>query len=104
MNWNSRDNQQLVRAIISLETPNEARRFLRDLMTENEIKEFANRFQAAQMLTDNVPYIAIEKKTGLSSATVARVAKWLKGPEGGYRSVIAKLHHHNPIQTRRGLV
>jgi len=103
MNWNNKENKRLIQAILALKTPDEARRFLRDLMTEKEIREFAKRFKAAEMLTEKVPYSVIEKETGLSSTTVARVAKWLKGKEGGYRLIINRLHHHNPIQSRRGL-
>src|SRR3989344_3306159 len=95
MNWNTPRNTQLVRALLPLQTPEEARRFLRDLLTPDEIDEFAKRFQTAELLTRKVPYSVIEKKTGLSSTTIARVSKWLKGKEGGYRSVIAKMHHHS---------
>lgn len=80
-----------------------AENFLRDLMTEKEIKEFAKRFKAAEMLTNKISYSIIEKETGLSSTTVARVAKWLKGKNGGYRSIINTLHHHETLQLRKGL-
>jgi len=103
MDWNSRENISFIEAILALKTLDEARRFLRDLMTEKEIKEFAKRLQTAELLVEKVPYSAIEEKTGLSSATVARVSKWLNGKEGGYRTIINRLHHHSSIQTRRGL-
>jgi len=103
MDWKSKRNQRLIQAILALKTKNEAGRFLRDLMTEKEIKEFAKRLKAAEMLTEKVPYSIIEKETGLSSTTVARVAKWLNGKGGGYKIIINKLHHHNSIQSRRGL-
>jgi len=103
MDWKIKGNQRLIQAILALKTENEAGRFLRDLMTEKEIKEFANRLKAAEMLTEKIPYSAIEKETGLSSTTVARVAKWLNGKGGGYKIIINKLHHHNSIQSRRGL-
>src|SRR3989338_6567779 len=102
MNWKIKKNQRLIKAVLTLKTEAEVRRFLRDLMTEKEIKEFSNRFKAAEMLTEQAPYFEIIKQTGLSSATVARVSKWLNGKEGGYRIVIAKLHHR-PIQSRSGL-
>lgn len=88
---------------MALKTDDEARRFLRDLMTEKEIEEFAKRLRAAEMLTNKVPYSEIEKETGLSSTTIARVARWLKGKEGGYRIIINRLHHHNSIRSRRWL-
>lgn len=103
MDWKSKGNQRLIQAILALTTENETGRFLRDLMTEKEIKEFAKRLKAAEMLTEKVSYSTIEKETGLSSATVARVAKWLNGKGGGYKTIISKLHHHNSIQSRRGL-
>ena len=31
------------------------------------------------------------------------VSKWLKGKEGGYKTIINKIHHHNSIQARREL-
>lgn len=103
MDWNNKENKQLIRAILSLKTSDEAKRFLRDLMTEKEIIEFSKRLQTAEMLTAKTPYSVIEQKTGLSSTTVARVSKWLNGKEGGYKTIISRLHHHNSIQTGRGL-
>ncbi len=103
MNWKSKENQKLIQAILALTTKNETERFLRDLMTEKEIKEFAKRLKAAEMLTEKVPYSIIKKETGLSSTTIARVAKWLNGKGGGYKMIINKLHHHNSTQSRREL-
>ncbi len=94
MDWNNKESKKLIEAILSLENDDEARRFLRDLMTEKEIEEFARRLEAARMLTDKVPYTVIEERTGLSSTTVARVAKWLNGSEGGYKTILNRLAHH----------
>ena len=103
MDWKIKENKELIDAILAINNQEEAEHFLRDLMTEGEITELSKRFLAAKMLTDNIPYSEIEKKTGLSSTTVARVSKWLNGKEGGYKTILNKLHHHNSIQTRRGL-
>ena len=103
MDWNTKENQKFVEMILSLETADEARRFLRDLMTEKEIKEFANRLRAAELLSKNVMYSAIEEETGLSSRTIARVSKFLKGKDMGYKTVLNKTHHHNISKTKRGL-
>ena len=64
-------------------------------------EEFGKRWKAAKMLNKNIPYSKIEKETGLSSTTVARVAKWLKKGMGGYRLMLRKLnlHHHNSSST-----
>ncbi len=102
MNWNTSDNKKLTQAILSLKTTDEAERFLRDLMTIGEIEEFGKRLKTAEMLLNKVSYSLIEKETGLSSTTVARVSKYLNGKLGGYKIIINRLHH-NP-QTKRGRV
>jgi TrpR-related protein YerC/YecD len=111
--WDAKKSRQLVAGILELKTPDEAKRFLRDLLTPAEIKEFANRFEAARLLSRDVQYNAISESTGLSSATIARIQKWLNGSLGGYRLVLARLspsaslrtsqHHHNSSQLRKGL-
>ncbi|MFA6050681.1 MAG: YerC/YecD family TrpR-related protein [Candidatus Paceibacterota bacterium] len=95
MNWSSQENKILIEAILSLESKDEAKRFLRDLLTEGEITELAKRLQTAEMLSKKVPYSVIEKETGFSSTTVARVAKWLNNGEGGYKLLLNKIHHSN---------
>src|SRR3989338_11213379 len=105
MNWNTKENKQLVEGILAIKNADEAKRFLRDLMTEAEIKEFANRLEAASLLSRDVQYNAIIENTGLSSATIARIAKWLKGSLGGYRLVLSRIsnHHHAPLKLGKGL-
>lgn len=95
MNWDTKEAKQLINALLTLESQEEAKHFLRDLMTEKEIIEFSKRLQAADMLSRDIQYKAIEEKTGLSSTTVARVSKWLKGSEGGYRMILKRLHHRH---------
>ena len=83
--------RELYQAILSLETEAEARAFFRDLLTESEIAEFAERWKAARMLAQGKPYLAISAETGLSSTTVARVARWVKEGTGGYRLALKRL-------------
>lgn len=99
----NKGTSRLIQAILALQTDTEAASFLRDLMTEGEIIEFSKRLKAAEMLTEKTPYLVIEKETGLSSATIARVAKWLNGEQGGYKMIIDRLHHHDNNQLRREL-
>jgi TrpR-related protein YerC/YecD len=51
--------------------------FLLDLMTEKEILEFSRRFNVAKMLDIGMSYNRIEKKTSMSSTTIAKVSKAL---------------------------
>ena len=99
INWNTKENKQLLEAFLELKNEDEAKRFLRDLMTKKEILEFANRLEAASLLTQDVQYNAIIESTGLSSTTIARIAKWLNGSLGGYKIILNRLHTHslNPI-------
>lgn len=106
VNWNTKENKQLVEGVLSLKNIDEAKRFLRDLLTPQEIEEFSNRLEAARMLSRSVQYNAIIEKTGLSSTTIARISKWLKGSLGGYRLVLNRIssHHHTlSHQTGKGL-
>ena len=106
IDWSTRENKQLIEAILVLKNADEAKLFLRDLMTKGEIQEFANRLEAASLLFSNMQYNYIIEKTGLSSATIARIAKWLKGNLGGYRLIFARLsnHHHNSSKLRKELL
>ncbi len=103
VDWNNSKNKQLIASILQLKNRDEAERFLRDLMTEFEIAEFANRLEAASLLSKDAQYATIINRTGLSSATIARIAKWLKGSLGGYRLVLSRLNHHNSSKLGKGL-
>jgi len=90
--------EELYSAILLIESPSEARKFFRDLMTEKELIEMGNRWKAARMLSEKQLYTEIEKETGLSSRTVARVSKWLNNGMNGYKKIIkksSKSNHHN---------
>lgn len=102
--WDNSKTEDLLKAILSLKNLNEAKKFFRDLLTEAEIIEFGKRWQTAKMLSNGVAYSEIEKTTGLSSRTIARVGKWLNQGKGGYRLMLKRLnHHHNPSSFRKGL-
>ena len=90
--WNDPEIDKLLEAFLSLESKQEAKAFLRDLLTDSEISEFSKRWQVARLLTAGSSYTAIEKETGLSSTTIARISKWLQEGEGGYRLMLDKLN------------
>lgn len=91
----NKKTENLTKAILALQDLKEAKRFLRDLMTEQEIIEFGNRWQAAQMLYNGVSYAEIAKATGLSSRTIARVAKWLNKGKNGYKLILQRMDSHH---------
>jgi TrpR-related protein YerC/YecD len=103
---NTEKIDELAAAITTLGSAGETKRFLRDLLTEQELAEFGNRWKTARMLSDGVPYSVIEKETGMSSTTIARVSKWLTGGQGGYQFMIKKLSaqkHHPQTLRKKGL-
>lgn len=83
--WRTSEIKDLCETIVSLRTEDEAERFLRDLCTISELEAMARRWQAARLVDEGRPYLEVSKATGASTATVTRVAHWLRYGEGGYR-------------------
>ena len=59
-----------------------------DIMTVREIKEISQRLAVARMLDAGKSYAVIEKDTGASATTIARVSKALNYGSGGYRAAL----------------
>lgn len=88
----SKEVEELFKAVSMLENVSETRKFLSDLLTGKELNEFAMRWKVARMLNERVTYAEIEKNTGMSSTTIARIHKWLKEGKGGYRLMIDRIN------------
>ncbi len=88
----------LADALISLRTADEAQRFLRDLCTLAELEALTHRWQTVRLLDEGVPYVEIAERVPTSTATVTRVAQWLRHGTGGYRIALDRGH----ARTRRG--
>ncbi len=84
------DAEALVSAFLAMRTSGEMKAFLRDLLTESELVEFAKRFRAARSIAKSIHYDVIEEETGLSSRTIARVKQWYKYGKGGYQLAIRR--------------
>ena len=96
--WKSSEAKDLVTALLTIDTPELVKSFLRDLMTEKEITELSTRLKAARMLIDSAKYTDVAQTTGLSSRTIARISDWIKKGNSGYRDVIANIDvHHSHI-------
>jgi len=88
--WQTAETDDLLDAILSLRTRDEAARFLRDLCTLAELETLAHRWQVAQLVDQGLPYHEVARRTGASTATVTRVAHWLRHGEGGYRLALER--------------
>lgn len=75
----------LAEALLGLRTRDEAQRFLRDLCTLPELEALIHRWQTVQLLEQGASYLEIAERVPTSTATVTRVAQWLRHGTGGYR-------------------
>jgi TrpR-related protein YerC/YecD len=82
---------ELADALGTLRNRDEYRRFLRDLCTLAELEALAHRWQIAQLLDEGrSSYLEISERVGASTATVTRVAQWLRAGAGGYRVALER--------------
>jgi TrpR-related protein YerC/YecD len=80
-------------ALLALRTRADAEAFLIDLCTPNEIKALKERWLIARLLDEgDISYREIAARAASSTATVVRVARFLKDmPHKGYRRVLDRL-------------
>ncbi|HEY7828274.1 MAG TPA: YerC/YecD family TrpR-related protein [Candidatus Limnocylindrales bacterium] len=90
--WRSEHTADLFEAILSLKSIDEAERFFRDLCTLGELRDLAQRWAVVRMLDQGLHYAEISRRTGASTATITRIASWLRHGEGGYQAMLARLH------------
>lgn len=83
----------LVDALLALDNRAEAESFLADLCTPSEVKAFSERWAIARLLdAGELSYREIAEQAGSSTATVVRVARFLKEmPYKGYRLILDRL-------------
>ncbi len=81
----------LFRVICHLEDEESCSHFFRDLCTVGELTAMAERWAVVRLLQRGLPYREISEKTGASTATVTRIAHWLRYGEGGYREALSWL-------------
>ena len=85
----------LCRAVISLQSPEECRNFLRDLCTPAELQALVDRWQVVELLEDGLTYRRINELTGVSVTTIGRVARFLADGFGGYRTAVDRAASRN---------
>ena len=89
--FKSETNDELFKAILSLQDEEECYRFFEDIMTVKELQSVSQRWQVARMLDAKNTYGEIEAETKASAATISRVNKCLLYGSGGYRNMLDKL-------------
>lgn len=87
----SKSVDELFKAILALKTKEECYRFFEDVCTVKEIHELAQRWAVARKLATGATYQEVVEETGASTATVARVKKYLNYGADGYKLVLKRL-------------
>lgn len=90
----NKDLLALYKAILELKDINELDMFFTDLCTPKEMLAMSDRWKAVQMLNEGLPYRQIYEKSGVSTATVTRVARCLSGGTGGYQLLLNRIEEN----------
>ncbi|GMR24673.1 MAG: YerC/YecD family TrpR-related protein [Acidobacteriota bacterium] len=83
----------LFRAVLTLETLDDCRRFFKDITTPAELKALSERWHVARLLDEGeLSYREIHDETGVSTTTITRVARFLgQEPNRGYRLILDRV-------------
>ena len=89
--YQSEQTDLLMRALLALETTEEAQRFLEDVLTVQELRSITQRLEVAVLLRQKVTYQEIAHQTGASTATISRVNRCIQYGSGGYRTMLERV-------------
>lgn len=81
----------LMRALLALQTTEDAYRFCEDVLTVKELESITQRLEVALMLKHKITYQEIAHKTGASTATISRVNRSLHYGADGYTRVLKQI-------------
>ena len=83
--------KMLVKALVSIDSEEECKAFLEDLMTMKELDAITQRLEVAKMLSEQSVYSRIVEETGASTATISRVNRAYLYGAGGYKRILDKI-------------
>lgn len=81
----TKEVDDLLQVLSALDDEDDVFALLEDLFTIREIRETSQRLAVARLLSSGKSYAVIEKETGASATTIARVSKCLSYGTGGYK-------------------
>jgi TrpR-related protein YerC/YecD len=76
--------------IVAINDRDDAALFFRDLCTRRELEEMAARWAVVRSLGEGHSYREIHDLTGVSTATITRIAQWVRHGTGGYRNALER--------------
>ena len=83
--------EDLLSVLAGTTNPDDLYMLLEDLLTIREIKDASQRLHVARLLDQGKSYSTIERVTGASATTIARVSKALNYGSGGYGAALKML-------------
>jgi len=95
--------ENLFTTLASIKNQDEIARFMKDLCTPQEIKALAERWHVCKLLYQGkLSYREINDLTGVSLATITRVARFLKDePHHGYKDILNKLEEKQKLKMKK---
>ena len=86
---------KLFEAIKTLDGFEEYRSFFLDILTPAEFQAIKDRWAVAALLYEGYTYREINKISGVSNTTVARVARFISNGSGGYQLALERVKKNN---------
>lgn len=77
--------EELFKVVTKIDSQENCKKFLLDILTPQELQAIAGRWKVVQLLEKKISYREIYEMTGVSTATITRVARALSYGEGGYQ-------------------
>lgn len=89
----NKDTKNLYNAILKLKSIEECKRFFDDLCTPKEIEAMVERWEVCKLLArGDLSYRDIHDHTGVSLATIVRVARFLNNEKNdGYKLILERM-------------
>lgn len=87
----------LCSAFLSCKSEEDIASLFRDVGTLGELQAWSERLEVAKQLANGLSYRQVSVKTGASTTTVTRVARFIENGAGGYRKVL-KVHRHHRLR------
>lgn len=93
--------QALSLAFTVIESPQEAKNFLIDLLYPSESIMLARRLNIARMLLAGYQYDEITKKLHVGKTTITNVHRWLGSGKGGYAAILERVFREEKKAARK---
>jgi len=88
---NQQHFQELCRAFSKIQTVEEAEKFLRDILTPQELESIAERLQIVKLLAKGMPHRKVAAKLGVSISKTTRGSRVLQFGTSGFSLILKRI-------------